>query len=172
MELTNRENWRSINLYLNYEVSSIGRVRNVDTGLILKPYLAIVGYYVVNLCSHNKAKQHKIHRLVAEAFITNLDDKPIVDHVDGVKTNNVVSNLRWATYSENGMNQKAQQTAKSSKYKGVSFVKQSNKWLACIMIDKKKNHLGYFSKETEAAQRYNEEAIKLFGEFVLINKIE
>ena len=169
--MTNRENWRSINLYLNYEVSSIGRVRNVDTGLILKPYLAIVGYYVVNLCNSKKAKQHKIHRLVAEAFITNLDDKPIVDHRDGDKANNCVSNLRWSTKSENAMNQKPQLNV-SSKYKGVSFDKSSHKWAAYVVIDKKKNHLGYFSNEDEAAQRYNEEAIKLFGEFVLINKIE
>ncbi len=169
--MTNRENWRSINLYLNYEVSSVGRVRNVDTGLILKPSLAIVGYYVVNLCSSKKAKKHYIHRLVAEAFITNLDDKPIVDHRDGDKANNCVSNLRWATKSENAMNQKPQLNV-SSKYKGVSFDKSSNKWAAYIMIDKKKNHLGFFSSEDEAARRYNEKAIKLFGEFVLINKIE
>ncbi len=49
MELSNRENWRSVNLNLNYEVSSIGRVRNVDTGRILKPVLIKGGYYQVSL---------------------------------------------------------------------------------------------------------------------------
>ena len=100
MELTNRENWRSINLYLNYEISDIGRVKNVKTGRILKPSINTGGYYYVNLCNGGKVK-HKIHRLVAEAFITNFEDKPVVDHHDGNKTNNHISNLGWATIKEN-----------------------------------------------------------------------
>ena len=170
MELTNRENWRSVNLYLNYEVSSVGRVRNVNTGRILKPSLD-GGYYKVYLYIDGKGKKHLLHRIVACEFIENLENKPCVDHCDGNKTNNCVSNLRWATNSENAMNQKPQLN-KSSKYKGVSFNKPANKWLAHIRIDKKLKHLGCFSNENEAAEIYNKEAIKLFGEFALINKIE
>ncbi len=120
MELTNRENWRSINLYSNYEVSSVGRVWNVNTGRILKPSINTGGYYYVNLCNGGKVK-HKVHRLVAEAFITNFEDKPVVDHRDGNKTNNCVSNLRWATNSENAMNRKPHRNT-SSKHKGVFLI--------------------------------------------------
>ncbi len=170
MELTNRENWRSVNLYLNYEVSSVGRVRNVNTGRILRPSLD-GGYYKVYLYIDGKGKKHLLHRIVACEFIENLENKPCVDHCDGDKTNNCVSNLRWATKSENGMNQKPQRHT-SSKFKGVIFDKKRHKWRASIMIDRKQKHLGCFDHENEAAQRYNEEAIKLFGGFVLINKIE
>ena len=119
-----------------------------------------------------KVKQHYIHRLVAQAFITNLEGKLLVDHCDGDKTNNCVSNLRWATKSENNMNQQPQRKMKHSKFKGVSFHKQSNRWRAYINMDGSRTELGLFSNETEAAHRYNEEAIKRFKKFALLNKIE
>ena len=171
MELSNRENWRSVKLNLNYEVSDIGRVKNVKTGRILKPSVLNSGYYYVNLSMKSKVNKHLVHRLVAGEFIENLNDRANVDHVDGVKTNNVVSNLWWATTSENAMNQKPHLN-QTSKYKGVHFYNRDKKWIARIMINKKHLYLGGFDHETEAAQRYNEEAIKLFGGFVLINKIE
>ena len=107
MELSNRENWRSIALYLNYEFSSVGRDMNVNAGKILKPSLD-GGCYKVDLYIDGKGKKHLVHRIVACEFIENLEDKPVVDHCDGNKTNNCVSNLRWATKSENGMNRKPQ----------------------------------------------------------------
>ena len=54
MELNNRENWRSVKLNLNYEVSDIGRVKNVKTGRILKPSVLNSGYYYVNLSMKSK----------------------------------------------------------------------------------------------------------------------
>ena len=172
MELSNRENWRSIDGYLNYEVSDVGRIRNVNTGKILKQYFASSGYYKVSLCGKGKVKQCFVHKLVAREFIENLSNKPIADHIDGHKTNNCVSNLRWATKSENNMNQKPQQKAKYSRYKGVSFHKLANKWRAYVNKNGKRTELGLFIDEKEAAQKYNEVAIRLFGEFALLNKIE
>ena len=171
MELSNRENWRSMHSHLNYEVSEIGGVRNGNTGKMLKPSVINSGYYQVTLSMKNKIKKHTVHRLVAGQFIENLNDKANVDHVDGVKTNNVVSNLRWATTSENAMNQKPHLN-QTSKYKGVHFYNRDKKWIARIMINRKHLCLGGFDHEKEAAQRYNEEAIKLFGVFVFLNKIE
>ena len=72
---------------------------------------------------------------------------------------------------QNNQNKKLYKNSKSG-VKGVFFDKRDNKWRAQIMIDNKRTYLGYFSNETEAAQRYNEEAVKLFGEFALINTIE
>ena len=165
------EEWRSVSGNANYQVSNIGRVRNVKTERILKPCITKDGYCQVGLCNNKSQKFLLIHRLVAQAFIENLDDKLLVDHSDRIKTNNYISNLRWATNSENAMNRKPHRNT-SSKHKGVFFDKRDNKWRAQIMIDNKRTYLGYFSNEKEAAQRYNEEAIKLFGEFALINKIE
>ena len=69
MELSNRENWRSIALHLNYEVSSVGRFRNVNSGKIRKPSINVGGYYVVSVYNDGKFKMHYINRLVAQEFI-------------------------------------------------------------------------------------------------------
>ena len=136
MELTNRENWRSISEYLNYEVSDVGRVRNVNTGKILKPSVSARGYLYVSLCNSGKIKKHLTHRLVASEFIENLSNKPIVDHIDHNTSNNCVMNLRWATKSENNMNQ-TKQNHHSSKYKGVSLYKRIITCYACVKINGK-----------------------------------
>jgi hypothetical protein len=59
------------------------------------------GYYTVRLYKGNTWKTHKIHRLVAEAFISNPDSKPCVNHKDGNKLNNYCTNLEWTTIKEN-----------------------------------------------------------------------
>jgi len=61
----------------------------------------IKGYLTVNLVNRGKRKSVRVHRLVAKAFIENGENKPCVNHEDGVKTNNNVNNLSWCTYSEN-----------------------------------------------------------------------
>jgi hypothetical protein len=59
------------------------------------------GYYVTDLQLNKIAKKVLLHRLVAEAFIPNPDNKPTVNHKDGIKTNCTIFNLEWATYKEN-----------------------------------------------------------------------
>ncbi len=71
MEFPNRGNSRTVNLYLNYDVSNIGRVRSVKTGRLLKPCVSGRGHYDVSLCDNGKVKKHKIHRLAAQEFIEN-----------------------------------------------------------------------------------------------------
>lgn len=94
--------WKTITDYPNYEVSDAGEVRNVITGKVLKAGLNGCGYPRVNLCPGRK--DTNVHRLVALHFIENPDNKPMVDHIDRNRANNHVSNLRWATQSENMQN--------------------------------------------------------------------
>ena len=68
---------------------------------ILKPVVRHDGYAVVNLYAGGKPKTFKVHRLVCEAFHENLDNKPQVNHINEIKTDNRASNLEWATAREN-----------------------------------------------------------------------
>ena len=84
---------------------------------------------------------------------------------------NIKSNLRVVTNQQNMMNCKSYHGS-SSKYKGVNWCKGAKKWKAQIQINGKKKYLGIFTFEEEAAQCYNEAALKHYGEFALINEIE
>ena len=166
----NREIWRSIDGYDNYEVSTHGRVRNATTARILKPCILPLGYQQVGLCKNGKSKRFFIHRLVAQEFIDNPDEKDLVDHINHDVSDNCVSNLRWVSAKENQGNRNKMQNA-SSKYKGVFFNRRNRKWLAQIRIDGCSKYLGYFNVEKEAAKAYNVAAAHNFGEYALLNEI-
>jgi hypothetical protein len=97
--------WRDIyidNKSTVYQVSSNGLIFNKETNKILKPYLLPkTGYYDIQLHLDGKIYHRLLHRLVAEAFIPNLENKPIVNHKDGNKQNCCDWNLEWVTNQEN-----------------------------------------------------------------------
>ena len=93
--------WKKVNRNDNYSINEQGQVRNDKTGLIKTPTLnKRNGYLVLDLYKNNKREKVPIHRLVAEAFLPNPENKLTVDHADGDRKNNSIENLRWATYSE------------------------------------------------------------------------
>ena len=160
------EEWRSISGNMDYKVSQIGRVRNVRTGLILKLRLNdTMGYIQIGFTNEHNRKICYVHRLVAQEFIENPENRSDVDHIDNNKQNNCSNNLRWASKSENQMNT-IKRPSCSSIFKGVSWHTASRRWQVEIQTSTgKQNTVGYFSDETDAARAYNEKASELYCEF-------
>jgi hypothetical protein len=102
-----KEQWRVIENFDNaYYVSNTGRVwsmkiKTSSGGVILKPAISKGGYCYVYLYKNGNAKMFNVHRLVATHFINNDDNKKCINHKDGNKLNNSVTNLEWCTHSEN-----------------------------------------------------------------------
>ena len=94
------EYWKDIAGYPNYSVSNLGRVKSKKTGKLLKSYRT-KGYLRVSLYNDAGRKCKLVHRLVAEAFIPNPQNKSDVNHINGCKTDANACNLEWATASEN-----------------------------------------------------------------------
>lgn len=93
--------WKDIEGFPNYQISNLGNVWSKKTNKILKPYKTNKGYLTVGFWLNGKKKKLSIHRLVAKAFLSNPQNLAEVNHIDGCKTNNNVSNLEWATGSNN-----------------------------------------------------------------------
>lgn len=85
----------------NSTINDVGTVTNIKTGLRKAYNTNRQGYLSVALCMQGKVKLEKVHRLVAQAFIPNPENKPQVNHKNGDKTDNRVENLEWVTNSEN-----------------------------------------------------------------------
>ena len=106
------EIWKDVVGYEGYyQVSNQGRIRSSEKRDKHKPHSGKVlktvktkRYDVITLCINGAEKQHLVHRLVAEAFLPNPENKPCVDHIDTDIRNNKVDNLRWVTNRENSNN--------------------------------------------------------------------
>lgn len=99
-----KEEWREIEGYEElYEISNIGRVKSLlfNREKILNLIMHSQGYHRVKLSKYNKPTHFLVHRLVGGAFILNTLNKPEINHKNGIKTDNRVSNLEWVTHKEN-----------------------------------------------------------------------
>jgi hypothetical protein len=94
------EQWRDVTHNANYLVSDTGKVRRRGSDKDHSMYKK-KGYLVIDLYENGQRSKNRVNRLVAEAFIPNPDNKPEVNHKDGDKSNNCVSNLEWVTKKEN-----------------------------------------------------------------------
>lgn len=124
-----------------YSVSSEGEVRNDKTGRILKQRQCNEYQRVSISLGHGHMKNVNVHRLVAEAFIPNPDNKEIVNHIDGIRYHNNVENLEWCTNSENAIHAHKNGLIGHQKMRGVRQFNLNGQW----MMD--------FESVTEAARQ-------------------
>lgn len=170
------EEWRPIkNFEGKYEISSFGRVKSLARTVvhrnrtqpkserILKNRINQRGYCVVVLCKDNKTYPNLVHRLVAETFIPNPLNKPVVDHIDTDRQNNKVENLRWVTTKENCLNpltrKKSSQSKKGHPYWGRKLTEEERNKISKALTGRKvseetreklrKAHLGNRTKGTK-----------------------
>jgi HNH endonuclease len=99
-----------------YIISNYGNIKNIKSNLLLGNRVDSHGYRHISIRIGDKYKNIKLHRLVAMLFIDNPENKPCVNHKDGVKLNNHYSNLEWCTKREN--NQHARETGLTVSLKG------------------------------------------------------
>ena len=164
------EVWKDIPEYEGfYQVSNLGNVKSLDRigsdgrnlkGKVLKTFIRSKTYSAVTLSKNNKSKLINTHQLVAYAFLNHKSCgyKLVVNHIDINPKNNNLYNLEVITQRENA-NKK--HIKSSSKYVGVSWHKNRNKWQSHIRINDKSKHLGLFTDEKEAAQAYQNELNKI-----------
>jgi len=174
IERVTEERWLPIVGYEGlYEVSDLGRVKSLarkgTRGGIMKPYLSKKGYCFNSLSKNNIEKIFSIHRLVLEAFFP-LEEKE-VDHINNIRTDNRLINLRWCSRSEN-MRKQNKKIGCSSQYKGVCWDKSNKKWTAQCKINNKNKTIGAFNDEVEAAKAYNAYIItNNLQEFAILNDV-
>jgi hypothetical protein len=100
----NDEEWKIIQQNNNFEVSNKGNIRNTNNKYLIKQQKNHSGYMFINLKTNNKSKSLFVHRIIAEAFLPNIENKKTVDHIDRNRSNNLLVNLRWATSEEQSSN--------------------------------------------------------------------
>lgn len=164
---SDKEIWRTIPGYSDYMVSDQGRVKSFKGwGIkerIMPGTLNSFGYLAVGLTIKAKMKMWRIHQLVALAFLDHIPNrKTVVDHINGIKTDNRLENLRILSNRENTSLGYVKKKTKS-KYVGVNWHSQSKKWTANIYFNGKRIYIGIFPTQEEAGQAYQDKLKELNG---------
>ena len=137
--------WKKI-AGIDYSINEMGQVKNDKTGRILKSVPdPRDGYLMVCLRSNGSSRMHRIHRLLGVYFLSCPTDMQI-DHIDGDRKNNALSNLRIVNNQHNHFNR--------TTAKGYTWNKQASKWQAQIKTNGKNKHLGSYDTEKEARASY------------------
>jgi len=154
------EIWKRVPNYEDYEISNLGRLMSYKCNktTLIKGSQAPNGYLQYNLINKNGAFKRSASVIVAMAF---LGHKPkgyhiVIDHINNIKTDNRLENIRIVTQRFNAFRV---QGAYTSKYKGVAWHKANKKWVASMSMGKVKKYLGSFTDEYQAHLAY-QKAIK------------
>jgi hypothetical protein len=156
------EVWKDITGYeCHYKISNYGNVKSIKKGkeFILCKSVGTSGYRINSLCINSNVKTLMIHRLVAETFIGNSNGMQ-VNHIDGNKLNNNVSNLEYVSGREN-IQKYYFTTINKTKRLGATYNKATKKWRSFIRVNGKQIYLGFYETELEASNVYNE-AVKKY----------
>lgn len=98
------EIWKPVTGYEGlYEVSNLGRVKSLRNNIIMKDFLSNKGYKLIKLSKEKARKAYSIHRLLAQAFISNKENKKYINHLNGIRNDNNINNLEWVTGRENNL---------------------------------------------------------------------
>lgn len=95
------ENWKAMELYPKYEISTEGRIRNSKTHYIYSQRLRSDGYLDIDIRENGERKKMLVHRLVASCYLDNPNNLPEVNHKNKIKTDNRVENLEWVSRKQN-----------------------------------------------------------------------
>ena len=128
-----KEIWKDIPNYDNYQASNLGNIKNKKTGKILKPYKNTNGYLQVELWKNNKGKKIVVHKIIANTFLSNINNLSQINHKDENKLNNNINNLEFCT-------------AKYNANYGTRNLRLSSPVL-CIELGKKYNSIKEASKD-------------------------
>lgn len=132
----------------NYRVSNKGNVFSIKNNRLIKKTINAYGYEVASI----NRKTRYVHHLVAIAFLNHKPGcgKKLIDHINEVKSDNRVENLQLISHRENISKSKTG----TSRYTGVGWDSNANKWKSQIQIDGKSIHIGNFDSEIEAYNAY------------------
>lgn len=146
----------------DYYVTTEGDVISMKYGKErkLKAYPNHGGYLSVDLLTDRKRNPRFVARLIAQAFIPNPRNLPEVDHISGVKTDNRVQNLRWASVLENRQAYQKKPKGCSSIFRGVNWHMGTGKFVARIQVNGKRHALGYYDREKDAAMAFDRAAVR------------
>ena len=115
------------------------------------------GYLAIHLCNKDKRKSFYIHRLLALHFIPNPENKPCVDHINGIRDDNRLENLRWVTYKENMNGFRSNPAAVITK---GGITKNGNGWEWRYYMSGKKNTK--MMKSKDALEKFRDETLKKY----------
>jgi hypothetical protein len=159
--------WNIIPELCDYTIYENGVIRRDDTENFIPGRIDIEGYRCVTLRDEdNHPGQYRVHRLLAICFIPNPENYPLVDHADGNRSNNHLSNLRWAMHWQNASN-RCKSKGKSSQYSRISK-KSNDTWEVRV----KGKYLGSYKTEEEALIIGEKYASEAFGDFYKKQNIE